>query len=495
MQGAMKLESLTVELNEPNRSPKVPRGWVKRGHHELDLAVFELEPEDPLPAMLPGEAWELAYSVREELQARNVEPILDDSESLQQEGPVFPLEGGAQGAPRGPDRSPEWVIHMIEAEAAWEYSRGGGVVIAHPDSGFIAHDELRASLLPGRDFVDRNRNTAEHEDGSHGLATASVIVSSDNRGQARPTVTGIAPDARLIPYRVAKKRDYLPVPVLLRSGMDRLRLAILQAVEDDAHVISISLGWLRNRGVERAVRLAVDRGLVICAAGGNYTPMVVWPAAYSECIALAACDVNGGAWSGSASGPSITATAPGHNVWRAIAGPGAGVAPSSGTSYATAVTAGLAALWLSHHGIARVRQEAARQRTHVVELFRDCLRRSCKSLALQPPHYWGAGLVNAKALLEVPISQAQRLQPETPTASLLEQTFPGVGRQELERKLESVGVRDPGSDRVREFEEEILAEILRDPRARAYFASSQESAHLESAPPPRISLSRQAAGA
>lgn len=496
----MHLEAFTVVLREPSTNPPIPDGWVKDGHHELDLAVFELKPLQPVPNTDPGSAWELAYELRKTLGALSVEPILTDEDYL------LALEGvgGTSGKPlpTGEDSSPEWVLRMLDVEEAWNLSRGSGILIAHPDSGFIDHEELRASLHSGgRDFVDPRRGSAEHRDASHGLAIGSVIVSPDDRASRPRSVTGIAPAAKLLPYRVAKKRWLLPVPVLLRSGMDRLRLAILSAVEAEAHVVSISLGWLRNRGVERAVRLAVDRGLIVCAAGGNFTPMVVWPAAYPECIALASCDVAGAPWPGSASGPQIAATAPGHNVWRAVAGRER-VAPSSGTSYAVATTAGLAALWLAHHGPDAVRAAAGQGGLAVAELFRHCLQQSCvKAPQLQPPHYWGAGIVNARSLLEHPLPEHSLENAYGGTgagrpraaASLLERTFPHLAPEELQRRLKSVGVQDPSLDRIRPYEEEIVAEIVRDPIVRDFFGQEGVTL-LETAVSPRLSLSRQAAG-
>ena len=157
-------------------------------------------------------------------------------------------------------------------------------------------------------------------------------------------VRGVAPLAKLVPLRVTDS------VVLLSFG--KLAEAIRYAADDGHHVISISLGGpLSSRFLERAVRYATQRGVIVIAAAGNVWPWVVYPARLDDTIAVAACTCSHGEWSSSASGSAVDITAPGESVWRALASPnGFSVARSSGTSYATAVTAGAAALWLAFHG-------------------------------------------------------------------------------------------------------------------------------------------------
>ncbi|HEV2853182.1 MAG TPA: S8 family serine peptidase [Thermoanaerobaculia bacterium] len=62
--------------------------------------------------------------------------------------------------------------------------------------------------------------------------------------------------------------------------MNRLRKAIYHAVDKaGCHVISISLGWLKNKGVHEAVKYAVGKNVIVLAAAGNSVGFVVWPAA------------------------------------------------------------------------------------------------------------------------------------------------------------------------------------------------------------------------
>jgi thermitase len=328
-------------------------------------------------------------------------------------------------------------------------------------------------MARSKDFVDTTSTSAANAEGLHGLGTGSVIVSRDNRANRAKSVTGIAPAATLIPYRVAKKRFFVPVPVLFRSGMRRLRLALLAAIEEGCHVVSISLGWLRNEGVHRALRQAVDKDIIVCAAAGNYTSsLVVWPAAYEEAIALAACNVRREAWAGSAHGPKVDVTAPGEDVWRAVPGDEY-VAPSSGTSYAAAITAGLAALWLAFHGREAVLLRARALGINAAELFRRYLRATASE---GPGDGFGRGIVDARALLDKAIDAddlecfevaASSKVPETPS-TLLESAFDLLPPEEVRRRAAGL-LSVPAAElpeRIAGRETEVLAALILDLAAR-----------------------------
>jgi hypothetical protein len=91
------------------------------------------------------------------------------------------------------------------------------------------------------------------------------------------------------------------------------------------------------------------------AAAGNYWPLVVAPARLPNCLAIAATNVANRPWKHSSRGREVDFSAPGEDVWCAVARREDGVVEystgaHSGTSFAVAHTAGAAALWLKHHG-------------------------------------------------------------------------------------------------------------------------------------------------
>ena len=363
------------------------------------VALFPIE---------PGPAWDLARKLRDTKGVEDAEPSFEATY--------------AEGDPRGPvpqvfdaaklnQNECDWSLRFVGAEKAWDLAdskarRGAGIRVGHPDSGFQAHRELGPHLKAdeGWDFVENDAIT-ENGDGGHGLGTASVIMSPDNRASTpTPTVTGIAPEADVIPLRVTKPHWFIPAPVLFHVGADRLRDAVWYAIARGVHVISISLGWLPHAGLHRAIQHAVRRDIIVIAAAGNYTgPIVVWPASYPEVIAMAACNSRSVPWVHSARGRAVDATGPGEDVWTAQ--PGDKVEKSSGTSHATATVAGIAALWLGHHGRDALLARYLGGPT-LAEVFRHVLRASATQWQEDHAH-WGAGLVNARACLEYVLPSSQ----------------------------------------------------------------------------------------
>jgi hypothetical protein len=250
-------------------------------------------------------------------------------------------------------------LKLCRVSEAWNIPtpngpQGKGSIVAHPDTGYTRHPELiRSDILfaKGYDFVADTPDALDPLDppnAGHGTSTGSVIVSDVGPAGAIH-VTGVAPQASLIPLRVSSS--------VVHFSWTRLCAALYRAIDDDAHVVSMSLGgpW-GGFALHDAVRDAVDAGLMLVAAAGNGWPFVVYPARYDEVIAVAACNVDKQRWADSASGEAVDITAPGESVWRARTQSDGtfDVDRSSGTSYAAAHVAGIGALWLAHHGRANL---------------------------------------------------------------------------------------------------------------------------------------------
>jgi hypothetical protein len=231
--------------------------------------------------------------------------------------------------------------------------------------------------------------------------------------------------------------------VISGAGTRHLRDAIRRAIERDCHVISISLGWLGNSELHAAVREAWNENLIIISAAGNYTGrLIVWPARYAECICMAGCDSLRGIWEGSARGGRVDFTGPAQDVWKAGYDKDGRetVTQSSGTSFAVAMTAGVAALWLAFHGRDNLLEKYGPHNVRLAEVFRTVMKRSVDP----PPRYlFGGfgGIINAKRVLQAELPDPGEVRKSFGHEAFTEdlELKTGLGSPSLISALEIIG--------------------------------------------------------
>jgi hypothetical protein len=431
---------------------------------------FELVPPRQR-RVTPGAAWDAVYRLRALPNVVHAEPLFEYSVPDVHAAPAL-LAGEADHP--GTASDPEWSLKRANVVKAWSLfgvrPPGAGVIVGHPDTGFTPHPDLadaeRLLVADGFDFDDDDPDPLDDladgflDNPGHGTSTGSVIASGRGAAPGLPGpgfVSGVAPAASLIPIRTTES-------VVLFS-MRGLRRAIDHAVGKGAHVISMSLGGpLPSPALRDAIRRATDAGCIALAAAGNQVRVVVFPAAFDETIAVAASTFTDGEWSGSSRGDAVDITAPGASVWRAIAerGPGGGFVFSagrgSGTSYAVATTAGVAALWVSYHGAESL---AARYgRAHIARVFKSLLQSTCRTPKGWDTKHFGPGIVDAYKLLAAPLPEvapARKLRDPDRAAIAMDATgieafvhlMPDVPRARIERGLAAMlGVADRDLPRV-----------------------------------------------
>jgi hypothetical protein len=400
-----------------------------------------------------GAAFEEAYRIGQEAGATRSEPLFALSLATTRVPPAAAGTRGVDEEKHDPRATNDvlWSHRQARVPDAWQLLRtkkgaaagkeAAGVVIAHPDTGFLTHPEIwsaDAAASPvwtakGRDYYREDDDATDElidegllDNPAHGTGSGSAIVSPAGcqLAGAKNCPTGIAAGARLVPLRVGKSVIHFDTrrmtqAILDASGPDRSR------VKADTQVMSISMGGVPSWALWKAVTKAESRGYLIIAAAGNYVGTVVWPARFESVISVAATNFGCRPWAHTSKGSRIDFSAPGESVWRATINgskefvTGMGI----GTTYATATSAGVAALWIAlHKGDPAFEQ--LRKDGRMVHAFRTLARETAtrpgsadgKRSDCDPGVGWkademGAGIIDAAALLSRPLPGATRSSP------------------------------------------------------------------------------------
>lgn len=243
----------------------------------------------------------------------------------------------------------------------------------------------------------------------------------------------------------------------------------------------MSLGGLPLKALCAAIRDAVKGHLLAVCAAGNKIGITVWPAGYSDSIAVAASNIDDQAWFWTSGGLVVDISAPGEDVWKADTDPLQPVTKGSGTSYATAQVAGCAALWLANFGKDDLRKFAVKNNWKLQEVFRAKVIATARTPAAGWNTWlYGAGIVNAEELLTrdprailsgaVDAASARRTQPDqndhlglaiAAANKLLEETMAPKNRASIpafEHELATIFL-DEANERDLNYRETVLASV------------------------------------
>lgn len=273
--------------------------------------------------------------------------------------------------------------YRLKADTAWQLgATGQGTVVAVIDTGVnAAHPDLTGQVLTGYNAL--SGSTATGDGNGHGTHVAGILgAASNGRG-----IVGIAYDTKILPVKIFDANGY---------GTDASLSAGIRYTYGKAKILNLSLG--ANGPVsEAALRGAVSRGqLIVAAAGNGGLSNTNWPARYApqswangQILAVGAVDANNRitAWSNRA---GVTRyyylVAPATSVLSTYK---SGYAYMSGTSMATPVVSGAAALVWSAWPYLTARQVA-----------NSLLRTATDLGAVGVDAVYGRGLVNLERAMQ-----------------------------------------------------------------------------------------------
>ncbi|MGH3259455.1 MAG: S8 family peptidase [Streptosporangiaceae bacterium] len=251
----------------------------------------------------------------------------------------------------------QWVLSMINIQAAWQLTEGAGVKVAVLDSGVDPYvTDLTGSVLTGPDYTGVDTSSADPNWGVHGTWMASLIAGHGHDGGV-DGIIGIAPQAQILSIRVIPDRADPHYGAYEREPETRIQQSLADgidfAVRHGAKVISMSIGYgAPSAAVRKALLFAYSRGVVVVASAGNSGGSAdndesgqspeSFPADYPGVISVGAVNSSGSVANFSSDNLSVQVAAPGVSV------PAQGRDGQywwvSGTSPACALVAGVAAL-------------------------------------------------------------------------------------------------------------------------------------------------------
>lgn len=267
--------------------------------------------------------------------------------------------------PDDPDYSTQYALARIEAEKAWDITKGSrDVIVAINDTGVDwDHPDLAANIWVNEDeiagngidddnngFVDDIRgwdfgglngtpdNDPMEDRSDHGTHVAGIVSAVTDNGVG---IASIGFNTAIMPVKTS--RDDIRTSngnALIAYGYD----GIIYAVDNGASVINCSWGsYSYSIAAQEVINYAVQNGALVVGASGNEgVAEVIYPGGYKGALSVGATTSTDTKSSFSNYGKFVDVMAPGSGIWSTWQNDT--YLSLSGTSMASPLVAGLAAL-------------------------------------------------------------------------------------------------------------------------------------------------------
>lgn len=289
----------------------------------------------------------------------------------------------------------EWHLAKIGATIAWDSATGTGVTIAILDTGVdVSHPDLADKIVPGWNFHNNTSNIAD--DYGHGTKVAGTAAASTNNGIG---VAGVAAATRIMPIRISDSAG--------TGSWSAMAQGLTYAADKGVRVANISFMVGGISTVQSAAQYMKSKGGLVFVSAGN-TGVAYSAAPSSSLIVVGATAFDDTVASFSTFGPYVSLSAPGVGIYTTAKGAAYGAV--NGTSFASPIAAGVAALVMAANpGLSSTQVESL--------LFSTALDLGSAG----KDAYYGNGRIDAaaavKAALALPVADTR-----SPTVSI---TSPG----------------------------------------------------------------------
>ena len=249
-----------------------------------------------------------------------------------------PGGAAAQPAPASANQSQQgdatqYVVEKWKLGDVHRLVTGNNVIIAVIDSEIdTGHPDLAGVVRQRFSAVG-----APEQPHPHGTGMAGAIASHQR-------LVGIAPNARLLAVHAFSTKA-----ATAESTTFQILKGIDWSVLQGARILNMSFAGPRDPSLERALKAAYDRNVVLIAAAGNAGPKSppLFPGADPNVIAVTATDVDDKLFTGANRGRYVAIAAPGVDVL--VPAPQDAYQLTTGTSVAAAEVSGVVALMLERN--------------------------------------------------------------------------------------------------------------------------------------------------
>ena len=289
--------------------------------------------------------------------------------------------------------SSQWGLPKIKAEGGWDKTHGGDFApVAIADTGIDdSHPDLSGKVIKRANFTW----DPDVDGDGHGTHVAGIVAATTNNSLG---VASLGYDSKLFSVKVLDNNG---------SGYySWIASGVIWAADNGAKVINLSLGGSSDSQTLRdAVSYAWGKGAVIVAAAGNSNNRrALYPAYYTNSIAVAATDSSDNKASFSSYGSWVDVAAPGVSVLSTYQG---NYAYLSGTSMATPFVSALSSLVFANNP------------SFTNQDVRNKIEATAEKIA-RTGTYWTYGRIDACAALDCAFGVTPTPTPtSTPTPSLI----------------------------------------------------------------------------